>query len=69
MNQVEYLVNEIKKLPPKLLMEVADYIGYIKKKHMVDEKEINVKDITLASEKSLAKDWNKSEEDEAWQDL
>ena len=35
MNQVEYLVNEIKALPPKLLMEVADYIGYIKKKHMV----------------------------------
>lgn len=69
MNQVEYLVNEIKTLPPKLLMEVADYIGYIKKKHMVVEKEIIVKDITLASEKSLAKDWNKSVEDKVWQDL
>ena len=69
MNQMKYLFDEIKTLPPKLLVEVADYIGYIKKKHMIDDKEISVKDITLASEKSLAKDWSKSVEDEAWQDL
>lgn len=28
-----------------------------------------IKEITLASEKSLAKDWNSKEEDEAWKDL
>ena len=69
MNQIDYLVKEIKSLPPMLLMEIADYVGYIKKKHNIDNNELTVKDITLASELSLAKDWLKPEEDDAWQDL
>ena len=69
MNQVEYLVKEIQSLPPSLIMEIADYIGYIKKKHNINTQELMVDDITLASESSLAKDWLKPEEEEAWRNL
>lgn len=37
------------------------------KKHRKNNVLIN--DITLASEKSLSKDWLKPEEDDAWRDL
>jgi phosphotransferase system HPr-like phosphotransfer protein len=32
-------------------------------------KRMNIMNITIASESSLAMDWLKQEEDEAWQDL
>lgn len=69
MDKIDYLINEIKSLPPALFEEVADYIGYIKQKYMVNKKEIVVDEVTLASEKSLAKEWLKPEEDEAWRNL
>jgi hypothetical protein len=50
------------------LQEVADYIDFIIYKRS-KYKNFKVDDITLASEKSLAKDWLRSEEDEAWEDL
>lgn len=64
----EKLVKKIEELPLYLLEEVAEYISYVESKN---KKENSVKsdDITLASEKSLAKDWLKQEEDEAWEDL
>ncbi len=58
----EILVKKIEKLPSNLLKEVADFIDFIEFK----EKKNN---ITLISEKSLAKDWLKPEEEEAWIDL
>lgn len=62
------LVKKIERLPSYLLEEVANYIDYIEFKK-AKENQLKVEDITLASEKSLAKDWLKPEEDEAWEHL
>jgi hypothetical protein len=59
-------LKEIDSLPPKVLKEVADFISYVKYKYNINDKSIKIDEITLASEKSLAKDWLKPEEDEAW---
>jgi hypothetical protein len=62
------LIKRIEVLPPHLIQEVIDYIDFIlykKNKKNV----LSIADITLASEKALAKDWLKPEEDEAWEDL
>ncbi|AFS77871.1 hypothetical protein Curi_c07980 [Gottschalkia acidurici 9a] len=64
----EVLVKRIQKSPPYLLEEVSNYIDYIEFKR-IKENIYEVEDITLASEKSLSKDWLKPEEDEAWADL
>jgi len=69
MKKVDYIIKEISALPPKMLNEVADYINYIKYKYRIKSSLIEIDEITLASEKSLAKDWLKPEEDEAWKDL
>lgn len=61
----ETLVKKIENLPSYLLEEVADYIDYVEFKKL-KENQLKVKDITLASEESLSKDWLKPEEDEAW---
>ncbi|MBS3969542.1 MAG: DUF2281 domain-containing protein [Clostridia bacterium] len=61
----ETLVKKIENLPSNLLKEVADFIDFIEYKG----KKSKVNNITLASEKSLAKDWLKPEEEEAWKDL
>lgn len=62
------LTKKIENLPLALLEEVANYISYIEYR---EQKNIplNIQDITLASEESLAKDWMKSEEDQAWKHL
>ena len=52
----------LQKLIDKLLER--DFIGYLTMK-----RENKIQDITLASQKSLAKDWLKPEEDEVWADL
>lgn len=62
-------MKEIDTLPPKLLKEIADYISYVKYKYGINDQPIKIDEFTLASEKSLAKDWLKPEEDEAWKDL
>jgi hypothetical protein len=64
----ESLVKKIEVLPPYLLQEVADYIDFIEYKKY-RKSNFKIDDITLASEKSLTKDWLKPEEDEAWEDL
>jgi hypothetical protein len=64
----EILIEKIEKLPTYLLEEVANYIDYIEFKE-AKENRLKIEDITLASEKSLSKDWLKPEEDEAWKHL
>ncbi len=64
----EILVKKIEKLPSYLLEEIANYIDYIEFKRLKGKK-LKIEGITLASEESLAKDWLKPEEDEAWADL
>ena len=64
----ERLVEKIEKLPPYLLEEVAKYIDYIEFRRVKDN-QFDERSITLVSEESLAKDWLKPEEEEAWKDL
>ena len=60
----EELQDLIEQLPAKDLEKVVDFIGYLNM-----TRRNKVKDITLASQSCLAKDWLKPEEDEAWSDL
>ncbi len=61
----EMLLEELNNLPQTLIEEIYHYVNFLK--HC---KSIQVaKEIALASEKSLAKDWLLPEEDEAWADL
>ena len=64
----ETLLKKIESLPPYLLEELDDYIDFIQFKK-VNNNNLKIDNITLASEKSLSKDWLKPEEDEAWENL
>ncbi|NPA39205.1 MAG: DUF2281 domain-containing protein [Thermodesulfobacteria bacterium] len=56
------ILEKLKQLPPKYWQEVIDFIDFLKSK-------IEKNETLFLSEKSLAKDWLLSEEDEAWKDL
>jgi hypothetical protein len=61
------LVNkELKDIPDILLLDLYEYIKYLKfkKRGLTDKIET-----TYASEVALSKDWNRPEEEEAWKDL
>ncbi|HCJ67528.1 MAG TPA: DUF2281 domain-containing protein [Elusimicrobia bacterium] len=64
MSKKELLLSEIEEVPESFLDEVLDFIHFLKTK-IIKEKI----DTAIASESSLRKDWLKSEENEAWQDL
>ncbi|MGI8504677.1 MAG: DUF2281 domain-containing protein [Hassallia sp.] len=64
MSTKDLLLREIEQVPEFLLTEVLDFLQFIKAKHIEQNTQI-----TILSESSLAKDWLKPEEDEAWQDL
>jgi hypothetical protein len=64
MDTKEILINEITQIPEPLLVELLDFVYFLKTK-LVREKF----NITLMSETSLGKDWLRPEEDEAWQNL
>ena len=66
MTNKQVLIREIETLPPHIIDEVYDYVNFLKEWKMKTKK---VSDITLASEKSLAKDWLRQEEDSAWGNL
>jgi len=61
MNQI---INEIETLPSEYFQEIMDFVGYLKLKHLR-----NIPETMILSEKSLAKDWDTPEEDEAWANL
>lgn len=63
MSEKEQLKIEIEKLPEQKAKEVLDYVRFLIKQ------ENEVMASTLVSEPSLAEDWLKSEEDEAWANL
>lgn len=63
MSEKEKLKIEIEKLSDQKAGEVLDYVRFLVKQ------ENEVMSSTLVSEPSLAKDWLKPEEDEAWADL
>lgn len=64
MTTKQRLINEIEKTPEPLLAEVLDFVRFLKTKAARERLEPAV-----LSESSLAKDWLKPEEDEAWRDL
>ena len=59
----DLLLKEIEQVPEFVLTEVLDFLQFIKAKHLSEI------ELSIVSESSLAKDWLKPEEDEAWQDL
>jgi len=63
MSSKQALFNEIETLPKNIVDDVFQYVLFLK------QRSVMANDITLASEVSLAKDWQKPEEDSAWADL
>ena len=61
---INQLINEIETLPSESFQEIMDFVAYLKLKHLK-----NIPETMILSEKSLAKDWDTPEEDEAWADL
>lgn len=64
MSKKELIISEIEHVPELLLDEVLDFINFLKTKIIRERL-----DTAIASESSLEKDWLKSEEDKAWQNL
>ncbi len=64
MNNKEQLLKEIEDVPEEKIREVIDFVRFLKAQQREE-----VLGITLVSEPSLAADWNKPEEDDAWSDL
>lgn len=60
----ELLVQEIEQIPDELLVEVLNFLLFLKSRHQQEKLETS-----LLNESSLQKDWLRPEEDEAWQDL
>ena len=65
MNAKELLLKEVDNIPEFILEEVWNFLQFLKGKYDQDKLESGL----LLSESSLQKDWLKSEEDEAWQNL
>jgi hypothetical protein len=58
------LLQEIETLPAACVGEVVDFVSWIKQR-----KVLQMPETMLLSEASLSKDWDTSEEDEAWAGL
>jgi len=58
------VIEEIQDLPEPLIREVLDFVRFLKTKAVEGGHEP-----ALLSETSLAKDWLRPEEEEAWHDL
>jgi len=65
MQTKDKLIQEIENTPEPVLLEVLDYLLYLKAKKL----KVETFSTTLLSESTLAKDWLTPEEDEAWKDL
>lgn len=64
MSKKEILLKEIEQVSEPFLDEVLDFVRFLKTRNA--RKRMS---IAVASESSLAKDWLKPEEDEAWKNL
>lgn len=60
----EIVIKEIEDMPESLIDEILDFILFLKIKSSKD-----ILEILNMSESSLAKDWLKPEEEEAWRNL
>ncbi len=64
MRKIDLLTREAEQFPEPLLDELLDFARFLKSKALRERAET-----ALASEPTLARDWNRPEEDEAWGDL
>lgn len=64
MNTKEQLISEIEETPEPLLLEVLDFVHFLKTKTLREKF-----DTAVMSESSLGKDWLNPAEDDAWQSL
>jgi hypothetical protein len=64
MSSKELIAQEIKKLPEVYLGEILDFIRFLENKTLGEKRQI-----AIASQSSLKKDWLSPEEDEAWKNL
>jgi len=60
----EKILQETENAPDRVLLQVLDYLQYLKTKHRR-----GVMETTLLSETILKEDWLKPEEEAAWQNL
>lgn len=60
----EKILQETENAPDHILIEVLDYLQYLKIKHQQ-----GMMETALLSEAILSEDWLKLEEEAAWQDL
>jgi hypothetical protein len=64
MTAKETILRAVEDLPDEFLGELASYADLLRHRNAV-----LASPTALASERTLAKDWLRPEEDEAWQDL
>lgn len=64
MSTLDSVVREMQQIPEPLLREVLDFVRFLKSRLSRE-----TFDAAIASEPSLAKDWNRPEEDDAWRAL
>ena len=67
MTEREAILREVEDLPDALLRELAAFLRSLKAN--ASGTAVNASETALLSESSLAKDWDRPEEDEAWKDL
>ena len=60
----EKIIQETENAPDRILIEVLDYLQYLKIKHQQ-----GIMETALLSEAILSEDWLKPEEEAAWKDL
>jgi hypothetical protein len=65
---VEEIDGKLKTLSEDKLAAVYHFVSYLAD-HDFDMSDISAKDLMLASENLIAKDWDTPEEDKAWADL
>ena len=61
---IDDIQERLRQLPPEKLSVVYDFVSYV-----ADRYQNSALDTMMASEEMLARDWNRTEEDEAWADL
>jgi hypothetical protein len=62
MSLAEIAYQELQRLPPSIVLEVIDFIGYLERKHGIDDARL-----MLAQSESLSNIWENSEDD-VWND-
>jgi len=64
MTAKDILLAEIQDVPEPLIAEVIDFVRFLKSRRGAEQRET-----ALLSEPLLARDWLRTEEDDAWRDL